>query len=213
MDKQNKNDIHKSLIYCVVKRGIDILGAALGIIFLSPLMIIIAIAIKMDSKGPVFFAHKRLGQYGNTIKVYKFRSMVQNADEILKNFTEEQKKEFRENFKLKDDPRITKIGDFLRKTSLDELPQLFNILIGNISIVGPRPIVEKELEKYGIYAEKFLSVKPGLTGLWQVSGRSDISYCERIKLDMKYISTRNLWIDLKIIFKTVLVVFSREGAR
>lgn len=206
-------EVEEKLVYNIIKRVFDFISSLIAIIVFLPVFLIIIAAIKLDSKGPVIFSHKRLGQGGKLIKVYKFRSMVQNADEVMKNFTKEQKEEFAKNFKLENDPRITKVGDFLRKTSLDELPQLFNILIGNMTVVGPRPIVEKELEKYGVYGDKFLSVKPGLTGLWQVSGRSDTTYEERVSLDMEYIDKRSFWFDLKIIFKTVIVVFRREGAR
>lgn len=206
-------EVEGKLGYNIIKRVFDFISSLIAIIVFLPVFLIIIAAIKLDSKGPVIFSHKRLGQGGKLIKVYKFRSMVQNADEVMKNFTKEQKEEFAKNFKLENDPRITKVGDFLRKTSLDELPQLFNILIGNMTVVGPRPIVEKELEKYGVYGDKFLSVKPGLTGLWQVSGRSDTTYEERVSLDMEYIDKRSFWFDLKIIFKTVIVVFRREGAR
>lgn len=210
VDKKIKTNKH--LTYKGIKRMFDFLSSLVAIIVFSPLFLIIFIAIKCDSRGPVIFGHKRLGKHGEIIKVYKFRSMVQNAEEIMRNFTEEQKREFAENFKLENDPRITKVGNFLRKTSLDELPQLFNILIGNMSVVGPRPIVEKELEKYGMYSEKLLSVKPGLTGLWQASGRSDTTYEERVTLDMEYINKRSLWLDLKIIFMTVGAVIKGKGA-
>ena len=201
-----------SIWYYSVKRIIDIIGSSLGIVLLSPVFLILAILIKLDSKGPVFYGHRRLGKGGKTIKVYKFRSMYSNSDELFKKFTPEQKKEFTINFKLKDDPRVTKMGKFLRKTSIDELPQLFNIFIGNMSIVGPRPIVEKEIERYGIYKDKFLSVKPGLTGLWQISGRSETTYDERVALDMKYIDNRTVWYDIKIFFKTFSAVLKKRGA-
>lgn len=199
--------------YLILKRGFDIVSSLIAIVVFSPIFLIVGILIKLGSEGPIVFGHKRLGQNGQLIKVYKFRSMVKNADEVMKNFTPEQKKEFEENFKLENDPRITKIGKFLRETSLDELPQLFNILIGNMSVVGPRPIVEREIKKYGIYGKKLLVAKPGLTGLWQASGRSDTTYAERVAMDMDYIDTRSFLGDLKIIFKTVWVVIKKEGAR
>jgi len=199
--------------YLIIKRIIDIIGALCGIALLSPVMITIGILNKLDSKGPIFFGHKRLGMNGELIKVYKFRSMLPNAEELLKKLTPEQKVEFEKNFKLENDPRITKLGNFLRKSSLDELPQLLNILKGNMSIVGPRPIVEKEIEKYGMYGNKLLSVKPGLTGNWQASGRSDTTYEERVQLDMEYIDTRNIFMDIKIMLKTVGVVIKKQGAR
>lgn len=211
-ERITKDEFDKGILYETTKRIIDILGSLIGLILLSPVFLITAIAIKLDSKGPVFFAHKRLGKNGKIIKMYKFRTMYVGAEDMLNSLSEEQKKEFEKNFKLKDDPRVTKIGDKLRKTSLDELPQLFNILIGNMSIVGPRPIVEREIKKYGPYGKYLLLIKPGLTGLWQVSGRSDVDYDDRVKLDMKYILNRSTWFDIKIIFKTVGVVFHRTGA-
>ena len=146
------------------------------------------------------------------IKVYKFRTMYENSQEIFNNFTKEQKEEFYKNFKLENDPRVTKIGDFLRRTSIDELPQLINILNGSMSIVGPRPIVQKEIDLYGDYANKLFSVVPGLTGYWQANGRSDTTYEERIKMDMYYIDNRGFWLDFKIIIKTFGSVLKGEGA-
>lgn len=201
----------KGKLYEVSKRLIDIIGGLVGIIIFSPLYLFLIIVIKLDSPGPAIFAHKRYGKGGKFINVYKFRSMYQNAEEMLKKLTPEQKKEWEENFKLKDDPRVTKIGKFLRKTSLDELPQFFNVLKGDMSLVGPRPIVEKELSKYGKYADKFLSVKPGLTGLWQVSGRSDVTYEERVMLDMEYIDNRSVLGDFIILIKTFLVIFTKSS--
>lgn len=203
----------KSMGYFTIKRMIDIIGALCGIILLSPVFIVISIINKLDSKGTVFFGHKRLGINGEFIKVYKFRTMLPNAEELLKQLTPKQKIEYEKSFKLENDPRITKFGQFLRQSSLDELPQLLNILKGNMSIVGPRPIVEREIEMYGIYGDKLLTVKPGLTGNWQASGRSDTTYEERVQLDMDYIDCRSIWMDLMIIFKTVGVVVRKQGAR
>lgn len=202
----------KEGFYLFAKRVTDILGALIGLILLSPIFLIVAIAIKLDSKGPIIFGHTRKGLGGKDIKVYKFRTMYENSKEIFDNFTEEQKQEFYKNFKLDNDPRITKIGNFLRKSSIDELPQLINILNGSMSIVGPRPIVEKEIAIYGEYAPKLFSVVPGLTGYWQANGRSDTTYQERIKMDMYYIDNRSLGLDLKIIFKTFSSVIKGEGA-
>ena len=202
----------KEGFYLFVKRVTDILGALIGLILLSPIFLIVAIAIKLDSKGPIIFGHTRKGLDGKDIKVYKFRTMYENSKEIFDNFTEEQKQEFYKNFKLDNDPRITKIGNFLRRSSIDELPQLINILNGSMSIVGPRPIVEKEIALYGEYAPKLFSVVPGLTGYWQANGRSDTTYQERIKMDMYYIDNRSLGLDLKIIFKTFSSVIKGEGA-
>ena len=175
--------------YLIVKRTIDILGALIGLVLLSPIFLIVAIAIKLDSKGPIIFGHTRKGLHGKDIK-----------------------EEFYKNFKLENDPRVTKIGDFLRRTSIDELPQLINILNGSMSIVGPRPIVQKEIDLYGDYANKLFSVVPGLTGYWQANGRSDTTYEERIKMDMYYIDNRGFWLDFKIIIKTFGSVLKGEGA-
>ncbi len=200
-------------IYLFIKRFFDIVLSLVGLILLSPIFLIIAIIIKLDSKGPVFFKHKRIGKNGKQIGVYKFRSMVINAEELIAKFTPEQKKEYETNFKLDNDPRITRVGKFLRKSSLDELPQILNILLGNMSIVGPRPIVKKELEKYGKNKDKFLSMTPGLTGYWQASGRSDVDYDERIKMELYYIDNCSLWLDFKIMLKTVVAVIKKEGAK
>ncbi|ERK32226.1 sugar transferase [Clostridium intestinale URNW] len=213
ISKKINGEISMSLkIYSLFKRIFDVVSSTLLLIILSPLFLILIILVKLDSKGPVFFGHKRIGYKGETISVYKFRSMVQNAEEVLRNFTPEQKAEFEKNFKLDDDPRVTKIGAFLRKTSLDELPQLINIIKGDMSVVGPRPIVQKEVVKYGKYADKLFSVKPGLTGFWQANGRSDTTYDERVQMDMYYIDNRSTLLDIKILFKTVIAVIRKEGA-
>ena len=200
-------------VYDFVKRFADIICSAIGIILLSPFFIIISIAIKATSKGPVIFVHNRVGKNGKKIGIYKFRSMVMNAEELIEKFTPEQKEEFKKNFKLKNDPRITKIGKFLRKTSLDELPQLFNILKGDLSIVGPRPIMEVETKIYGEYKDMLLSIKPGLTGFWAANGRSDTSYKRRRAMEIYYVKKRSLLFDIKIIFKTVISVFKGDGAK
>lgn len=213
ISKKINGEISMSLkIYSLFKRIFDVVSSTLLVIILSPLFLILIVLVKLDSKGPVFFGHKRIGYKGETISVYKFRSMVQNAEEVLRNFTPEQKAEFEKNFKLDDDPRVTKIGAFLRKTSLDELPQLINIIKGDMSVVGPRPIVQKEVVKYGKYADKLFSVKPGLTGFWQANGRSDTTYDERVQMDMYYIDNRSTLLDIKILFKTVIAVIRKEGA-
>ena len=217
MEKANykyrlNNEHHYSLGYLIIKRIFDIVSSIIAIIVFSPILLLISLLIIKDGGGQVFFGHKRIGKNGKEIKVYKFRSMVINADEVFNNFTEEQKKEYYTNFKLENDPRITKIGSFLRKTSLDELPQLFNILKGDMSVIGPRPIVKKEIEKYGEYATKLFTVTPGLTGYWQANGRSHTSYEERIKMDMYYIDNASIGLDLKILLKTVFSVLKEEGA-
>ena len=200
-------------VYIKIKRVIDVILASVALILLSPLFAIIAIAIKIDSKGPVFFAHKRIGKNGKIIKLYKFKSMVINAEELIKSFTPEQMREYKENYKLTNDPRITKVGKFLRKTSLDELPQLINIINGDLSIIGPRPVVADELEKYGVNKDKFLSVTPGLTGYWAANGRSNTTYEQRMEMELYYIDNLSLKMDIKVFFKTILSVLKKEGAR
>jgi bacterial sugar transferase family protein len=199
-------------VYIKIKRVIDVIFASIALILLSPVFAIIAIAIKIDSKGPVFFTHKRIGKNGNIIKLYKFRSMVINAEELIKSFTPEQMREYKENYKLTNDPRITKVGKFLRKTSLDELPQLINIINGDLSIIGPRPVVADELEKYGVNKDKFLSVTPGLTGYWAANGRSNTTYEQRMEMELYYIDNLSLKMDIKVFFKTILSVLKKEGA-
>ena len=205
------NSVRKK-VYLAIKRLIDIIGSLIGIILLSPIYIIIAILIKFDSPGKIVFGHTRKGKGGKDIKVYKFRTMYSNANEIFESFTSEQKEEYYKNFKLDNDPRVTKLGGFLRKTSLDELPQLFNILKGDMTIIGPRPIVEKEISKYGDKAEKLFSVVPGLAGYWQANGRSDTTYEERVEMDMYYIYNMSFYLDVKILFQTAISVLKGEGA-
>lgn len=208
----NTHSVKPKPIYDFVKRVFDIVCSLIGLIVLSPVFIIISILIKTTSEGPVFFAHKRVGKGGKTIKIYKFRSMVTNAEELIKQFTPEQKAEYEKNFKLENDPRITKVGNFMRKTSLDELPQLINILKGDISIVGPRPVMDVETKIYGNYRNMLLSVKPGLTGFWAANGRSHTTYTRRRAMEIYYVKNRSVLLDLKIIFKTFISVFKREGA-
>ena len=162
--------------------------------------------------GKIIFKHKRIGKNGKEIYIYKFRTMVENAEDMIQNFTEEQKKEFQENYKLADDPRITKVGKLLRKTSLDELPQLVNILKGDLSIIGPRPIVREELKKYGERQEEFLSITPGLTGYWAANGRSCVDYAQRMEMEMYYVRNVSFKLDVKIFFQTVKSVATRRGA-
>ena len=190
----------------------DIVLASIGLVVLSPVFLIIAVLIKTESKGKVFFKHKRIGKNGKEIYIYKFRTMVENAEDLIKQFTPEQMKEFKENFKLENDPRVTKIGKILRKTSLDELPQLINIIKGDISIIGPRPVISEELEKYGMNKDRFLSATPGLTGYWAANGRSSTTYDQRMEMELYYVDNISFKLDLKIFFKTVLSVLRREGA-
>ncbi|MGU9380709.1 sugar transferase [Clostridium perfringens] len=199
-------------IYLFFKRAIDILGSGFGLIILSPVFFIVAIAIKFeDSKGSVLFSQKRVGQYGKEFNMYKFRSMVSNAEE-LKAKLMEQNEMSGPMFKMKHDPRITKVGKFIRKTSIDELPQLINILKGEMSLVGPRPSLPKEVDKFEPWMLERLEVKPGLTCYWQVMGRNDIDFEDWMKLDVKYVHDRNLWLDIKLIFKTFFVLFGDESA-
>ena len=201
------------LTYRFFKRFFDIFSSSIAIILLSPVFLILGIIVKCTSKGPVFYSHKRVGKNGKEIGVLKFRSMVKNADKLIENFSDEQKTEFQKCYKLENDPRVTKIGKFLRKTSLDELPQIFNIFTGSLSFVGPRPITQKETLRYKKDRDLLLSVKPGLTGLWAISGRSTLPYEERIKLELKYVKECSLWFDAKIFFKTVIPVLRGHGAK
>ena len=202
----------ESIFYSVTKRLIDIVGSLCGIILLSPLFLIVAILIKLeDPKGKVFFAQERNGRYPKTFKMYKFRSMVHNAEELLKDLMD-RNEQTGPVFKINDDPRITKVGKFIRKTSIDELPQLFNVLKGDMSLVGPRPPIPREVDQYNSYQMQRLAVKPGLTCIWQVSGRNNIGFDEWVEMDIEYIKTRNLWLDIKLIFKTVGVLFGDDNA-
>ena len=210
----NENILKRQSPYRYIKRFMDVILATIALVVLSPIFLIIAIAIKIESKGPVFFKHTRIGKNGKIIKLYKFRSMVINAEELIKSFTPEQMKEYKENYKLTNDPRITKIGKFIRKTSLDEFPQFLNVLKGDMSLVGTRPPTVDEFEQYEGYHKRRLSMKPGLTGVWQVSGRSDITDFEEIvAMDVDYISNWSLKRDLEIILKTIQVVLHSDGAR
>ena len=202
----------ESILYSVTKRLIDIVGSLCGIILLSPLFLIVAILIKLeDPKGKVFFAQERNGRYPKTFKMYKFRSMVHNAEDLLKDLMD-RNEQTGPVFKIKDDPRITKVGKVIRRTSIDELPQLFNVLKGDMSLVGPRPPIPHEVDQYNSYQMQRLAVKPGLTCIWQVSGRNNIGFDEWVEMDIEYIKTRNLWLDIKLIFKTVGVLFGDDNA-
>lgn len=195
-------------IYLFFKRAIDIFG----LIILSPVFLIVAIAIKIeDHKGSILFSQKRVGQYGKEFNMYKFRSMVSNAEE-LKAKLMAQNEMSGPMFKMKHDPRITKVGKFIRKTSIDELPQLINILKGEMSLVGPRPSLPKEVANFEPWMLERLEVKPGLTCYWQVMGRNDIDFEDWMKLDIKYVHDRNFWLDIKLIFKTFFVLFGDESA-
>ena len=200
----------------ISKRAIDILGGLCGMILLIPLTIGIWIANKIvKDNGPIFYTQDRIGKNGKIFKMYKYRSMVVGADEKLKKYLEENeeaRKEYKEYKKLKNDPRITKIGKFIRKTSLDEFPQFINVLKGEMSLVGPRPYLPREREDINGFFNYITSCKPGITGLWQISGRSDTTFTDRLTLDMNYYYNHTLKLDIKILYKTVENVVRREGA-
>ncbi len=198
-----------------IKTIFDYVLTITGTIAISPILIVIALWIYKDSPGPVIFKHRRIGKNGKEFNCYKFRSMCVDAKEKLEQLLAndpEARAEWEKDFKLKNDPRITKSGAFLRKTSLDELPQIFNVLKGEMSLVGPRPIIRDEMERYGEYIDDYLMVKPGITGMWQVSGRSDIDYAERVLLDSWYTRNWSVWLDITLLFKTFKVVLLRKGA-
>lgn len=207
----------RKVLYKVVKRLIDILGGIVGCVLLVPITVAVYIARKVlkEDDGPMFYEHLRYGKDGKKFRIYKFRSMCIDADKKLKEYleqNEEAKIEFEENHKLKDDPRITRLGRFIRKTSIDELPQFVNVLKGDMSLIGPRPIVDGEIEKYGENKDKFLSVRPGLTGYWAANGRSDITYEERMKMELYYVDNISFKLDIQIFFKTIISVIKKEGA-
>lgn len=195
--------------YKYIKRIMDIVLSIILIVLLFPLLILISVTVKLTSKGEVIFVHKRIGQNGKTFGLYKFRTMVPNAEELIEKFSPEQMIEYKNTFKLKNDPRVTKFGNFLRKTSLDELPQLFNVLKGELSLIGPRPIVKEELEKYKDNKEKLLSIKPGLTGCWVAYSNKETTYEERINMELNYVDNVSLKLDIKIFFKTIKAIINR----
>ena len=197
------------------KRIFDIVVSLCGMVVVVPLAAVLSVMVCLDSPGPVIFAHRRIGQNGKEFPCYKFRSMVTDAQAVLERHLREHpeaREEWERDFKLKDDPRVTRVGAFLRRTSLDELPQLINVLKGEMSLVGPRPIVQAEIAKYGEYFHDFCLVPPGITGLWQVSGRSDTSYEERVQMDSWYVRNWSVWMDIVYLLKTVKVVLDRKGA-
>jgi Undecaprenyl-phosphate galactose phosphotransferase WbaP len=198
----------------LLKRGFDLVAASTLLILLSPVLFVIALLVRSDG-GPSVFGHTRIGHRGVPFKCLKFRTMVVNADVVLRDLLARDpaaREEWERCFKLKDDIRVTRLGKFMRKTSLDELPQLWNVIRGDMSLVGPRPIIQAELERYGHEARYYLAVKPGITGLWQVSGRSDVDYPARVLLDVTYVKEQCLTGDLVILFRTIGVVVKRRGA-
>lgn len=199
----------------LVKRIFDVIMTIVGGILISPILLGVALWVYRDSPGPVIYKHRRVGKDGKEFDCYKFRSMCVDSAERLQKLLEtdpEARKEWEISFKLKNDPRITRSGAFLRKTSLDELPQLLNVLKGEMSLVGPRPIVQKEVPRYGEYIKEYYMVRPGITGMWQVSGRSDIDYPERVQMDSWYVHNWSVWLDILMLWRTIKVVAGRKGA-
>ena len=207
----NKDKIKSRFIYHGMKRLFDIIAAACGIVILSPLMIIIAFLIKYEDHGPIFYKQVRVGKNGKPFKIYKFRSMFVNADQMLAKLKEQNDVEG-PMFKMKNDPRVTKIGNFIRKHSLDELPQFFNVIKGNMSLVGPRPPLPTEVAKYSEYDKQRLYVTPGCTGLWQATERNEVGFSEMVQLDLEYIKKANFLFDLWIIWKTIKIIFIPNGS-
>jgi exopolysaccharide biosynthesis polyprenyl glycosylphosphotransferase len=204
--------VQESTGYRIGKRAMDLTGAMIGILFLLPLLLMVIIMIKLeDPKGPVLFKQTRVGKNGRHFAMFKFRSMVTNAEQILEELKQHNEIEGA-MFKMKNDPRVTKIGRFIRKTSIDELPQLWNVLRGDMSLVGPRPPLVREVAEYTAYDMQRLQVVPGCTGLWQVGGRNSLSFYEMVELDLKYIEERSLLLDIKIIIKTFAVMFGSRDA-
>lgn len=204
-----------SPVNVLFNRSFDLAAGTVVLLLALPLMAAIAVAVKLDSPGPVIFAHRRIGRGGREFKCYKFRTMVVNAEAVLQELLSKDpalRAEWKRDFKLKNDPRITRVGRFLRRTGLDELPQIFNVLKGEMSLVGPRPIVKKEVLRFGPYIDDFYLVRPGITGLWQVSGRNDIDYGDRIRLESWYVRNWSLWLDITILIRTFGVVLARRGA-
>ena len=204
-------EVKTSKIYLFIKRIIDIVGSLIGLILLSPLLVIIGVLIKVESKGPIIFSQDRIGKNGKVFRMYKLRSMVANAEELKGTLMKENEMSG-PMFKIKDDPRVTKIGRFIRKTSIDELPQLFNVLKGDMSLVGPRPSLPNEVLEFEPWMNKRLMVKPGLTCYWQVMGRNNIDFQQWMLLDIKYVETRSIIVDIKLIIKTFFVLFGDKNA-
>lgn len=209
----NPTMFKKKFFFDFCKRLFDIISSGLALILFSWIFIIIAIMIKLGSKGPVFYGHNRIGKNGKVFKVWKFRSMRVDNRPLEEILTPEQLEEYKRDYKVTNDPRVTGIGKILRKTSLDELPQLWNIFIGQMSVVGWRPILEEEFLRYGNNKELLIKVRPGLTGYWASHGRSDIAYDERIKMELYYVVKRGFWMDIRILWHTAIGVFKGDGAK
>lgn len=198
--------IDKQYGYRVCKRIFDIIASVIGLIILSPVFLIVAIAIKLDDGGPVFYDQIRVGRNGKKFKMFKFRSMRVNAEDEIEKLQKHSEVDGA-MFKMRNDPRVTRVGKFIRKTSIDEFPQLINVLVGQMSFVGPRPPLPREVKNYTEYDKQRLYVKPGCTGLWQVTARNSVGFQEMVNIDLDYIQNRSIWLDLKIIFKTIKVIF------
>jgi lipopolysaccharide/colanic/teichoic acid biosynthesis glycosyltransferase len=201
----------------LIKRLFDIVFSLSVLVLCAPIYLVLAAAIACTSSGSIFYIQERVGRHHRHFGCIKFRTMIPDADRLLHEMmasSEDLRQEFSENFKLKEDPRITRIGKFLRTTNLDEFPQFINVLKGEMSVVGPRPLVPEEIERYGTQIDRVLTIRPGITGLWQVSGRNDIPYAQRIRIDVSYVKRRNFWLDLRIVFKTILltVIPKNNGA-
>ncbi len=207
--------IEEISVYKYVKRTIDVLVSIIGLTILSPLFLILCLAIRLDSKGKAIYSQMRIGKDGKLFKLYKFRTMIPNAEQKLEEYlskNETARNEYKINRKLRNDPRITKIGTFLRKTSLDELPQLINVLKGEMTLIGPRPYLPSEKDDMLGYYYCIIQSKPGITGLWQVSGRSNTTFQERLDMDLEYNERKSLKQDIEILFKTITVILKKEGA-
>jgi len=198
--------------YPAVKRGIDVLGTGIGLLLLAPLFLIVALLIKLDSPGPVLFAQTRVGRKGELFRCWKFRSMFVDAEARKAELLAENEMQGGTTFKMKRDPRITRVGRIIRKASIDELPQLWNVFVGDMSLVGPRPPVPQEVAEYALWQRQRLSVKPGITCIWQVSGRSDIPFEQQVQLDLEYIRKRSLLLDIRLLISTVPAVLFARGA-
>lgn len=212
----SQQEIGKYKLYQFVKRFIDICISGAALFLLSPILIIVAVLVYVSDPGKIFYGHLRIGKNGKPFKMWKFRSMYMNADKMIDQLTDEQKKQYYTEFKIDNDPRITPIGNFLRKTSLDELPQFFNVLCNDMSLVGPRPLIESEIQTY--YEDTYdvlLAVKPGITGYWQAYARNNATYQsgERQKMEMYYVHNASLRLDIKILFKTIGSVLKKQGAQ
>lgn len=208
IDEQAQNQRY---VYRFFKRALDIVASVIGLIVLSPVFLIVSLAIKVEDRGPIFYSQVRLGKGQRPFKMYKFRSMIVDADKKLEKLLKQNEVEGA-MFKMKDDPRITKTGKFIRKHSLDELPQLWNVLLGDMSLVGPRPPLEREVVEYSEYDKQRLIAKPGCTGLWQISGRNEVGFDEMVSLDLRYIQDSNIIFDVIILLKTVIIFIRPNGA-